>query len=265
MNDLARAVRAAKVAGAIILKHYENPTVSIKNVKDLVTTADIAAEEAIRKQIERAPAYGFLGEETGSVPGKSVWIVDPIDGTRPFSFGTGYFSVSIALASPQEILLGVVYNPVTKELFTAQRGKGATRNGKRLQHINSEKSIKNALVGCAFQYEREELHRLSDLVGMCLVNFSGALDVCHVASGRIDAAVYGLTSCIDHAAAGLIAKESGLMITNYGLPSWDPYELGVIAANPMIHEQIARILSKPLQATSAAETGYKKQVPKFIF
>ncbi|MBI3412466.1 MAG: inositol monophosphatase [Candidatus Aenigmarchaeota archaeon] len=259
-SHLDDAVKAAETAGKILSERFNNPKVKTKNIKDVVTDADLESENAIKKFLmEKYPDYGFLGEETGFKKGNKTWVVDPIDGTRAFSFGIPNFSVSIALVENGKSMVGVVYNPMTGETFTSEKGGGAFFNGKLIGKSAKEKPTEECLVGCTFQYHRKELLKLEENVNVCLVNFSPALDVCRVAQGRIDAAVHGLTEIFDHAAASLIAVESGLKITNFGKKSWDIVDLGILAASPAIHGRLEALFPEPLRNLDKGEKFYTKK------
>ncbi len=256
---LTDAIGAAKIAGKILADKFGHPVIKTKNVKDVVTDADVEAENQIKKFLMRKyPNYGFIGEETGFERKDVTWVVDPLDGTRAFCFGMAYFSVSIALVDGPKTALGVVYNPVAKEMFTAERGKGAFLNGVKIEPPSAEKPIGKCLIGCAFRYSRPELQRLEQNVGMCIVGLSAALDVCRTAQGRIDGAVYGLTNAFDHAAAALVAQECGVTVTNFGRNSWSPYGLGIIAARPKAHRILSGMFPNPLEKLDSLEMSYAK-------
>lgn len=263
MDDLTRAIEAAHIGGAVLLKHFKTPDIRVKNVKDLVTNADIESEEAIRDFLLSNSDDGFFGEETEPVRGKRVWIVDPLDGTWPFSFGVPHFSVSVALCDRTGVLAGAVFDPVMNITYSAQRGRGAFANNEPL-HRTTERPIDQALVSCAFQFSRPELQNLTAAIHYCQLIYSAALDVCQVAAGRIDAAVYGLTSCYDHAAAALIAQEAGVTVTNFGSETWDPYVSGIIAATPKLHAKISALFPTPLQELDDVERCYQPRMPTFI-
>ncbi len=258
MKDLNLAVKAAKIASAILKEHFAEPAVSVKGAKDVITKADTGAEKAIRGFLLGRTDYGFLGEETGIKKGNPTWIVDPIDGTRPFCFGIPHFSTSIALMDGKDTMLGAVCNPMAGEMYTAVKGKGAFMNSRKLS-VRNERPLKEALVSCAFVYGRKELHKLEASVNVCMLNFSCALDVCMVASGRTDAAVYGLTKVYDHSAAALIARETGITVTNFGTKGWDPYAMGIIAAKPGIRSELSRMFPKPLENLGANEKIWVKK------
>ncbi len=263
MSELDLAIRAAQIGGEVVQKYFHSPRTSLKGLKDIITNADIEAEKTIKEFLLSHTDYGFLGEETGSKPGKKVWIVDPIDGTRPFSFGIPHFSTSIALATPKGIQAGVVLNPATKDIFIAGAGKGASWTGQLIKNKRNVPLLEQALVGCAFSYSRSELQKLDNLVGLCLVNFSPALDICNVANGRIHAAVYGLTDACDHTAAALIASETGIIVSNFGSIEWNPYGQGIIAAPEKIHQQLTKLFPYPLANLDRAEQQYPSKKPIF--
>lgn len=264
MKDIDLAVRAAKIGGKILEEYFENPKISMKNVRDLVTNADIDSENAIREFLLGKTDYGFLGEETGTKPGKKIWAVDPLDGTKEFSFGIPHFSVCIALVSRNGTELGVVYNPMINKMFTAEIGKGAFMNKARLRQKKEEKTLKDALVSCCFEYERKEISQINSKAGICLINFSAAASVCNTIAGKSDAAVYGLTRIYDHAAPGLIAQEAGLKVTNFGLDSWNPENFGIVAAKEGLHKELMKIFPEPLEILLKSEKYFTPIKPDFI-
>ncbi len=133
-------VGAARKAGRNLKRDFgevENLQVSIKGPGDFVSNADKRAEEIVRTELEKArPGYSFLGEEGGSSEGTDAthrWIVDPLDGTTNFLHGIPHFAVSIGLQRGDTLVAGVIYNPITEELYTAERGSGAFLNDRRLR------------------------------------------------------------------------------------------------------------------------------------
>jgi len=135
-KELEVAVEAARAAGQVALKHYGGSVaVTLKPDRSPVTQADKEAEQVIVELLRSAfPAYGFLGEEFGAQGDQTVrWIIDPIDGTRNFVRGVPFWATLIGLEENGEVTLGVVYNPVTGDLFHARRGSGAYANGQRIR------------------------------------------------------------------------------------------------------------------------------------
>src|ERR1700726_3380073 len=151
-------VKAAYRAGRSLkrdLGEIENLQVSMKGPRNFVTAADLRAEEIVHGELAKArPEYGFLGEEGGVHAGSDKshrWIVDPLDGTMNFLHGIPHFAISIALEREGTIIAGIVYNPANDELFTAERGKGAFLNDKRLR-VAARKRLADAVVACALPH-----------------------------------------------------------------------------------------------------------------
>ena len=147
-------IKAARLAGRNLKRDFgevEKLQVSLKGPANFVTAADRKAEQVVREELAKArPGYGFLGEEGGMVAGSDkthTWIVDPLDGTSNFLHGIPQFAVSIALQRDDTIVAGLVYNPATDELFTAERGKGAFLNDQRLR-VAARRRLADSVVGC---------------------------------------------------------------------------------------------------------------------
>src|SRR5437879_4281977 len=137
LNVMIKAAHKASRALNRDFGEIEHLQVSVKGPADFATAADRRAEETLRQELERArPGYSFLGEEGGRYEGTDkthCWIVDPLDGTLNFLHSIPHFAISIALERESAIVAGIVYNPVTDELFTAERGKGAFLNDRRIR------------------------------------------------------------------------------------------------------------------------------------
>lgn len=236
------AVAAAKEAGKIILGYYEtNVKVSTKqgNPRNLVTEADKEADALIRRIIlEAFPGHSMVSEENEPKKGNEyVWYVDPLDGTTNYTRHVSYFCVSIALAKGNELLVGVIYNPVTSELYTAKAGRGAFLNGKALKAGNANDLIQS-FVCMDFSYDNAErqkaaavLSRLAMSVKSIRVKGSGALALCEVASGRAEGYVRMGSTPWDYAAGTLIIREAGGAVTDLDGKAWEPESKGVIAAS----------------------------------
>lgn len=142
---------AAKDAGAILLKYYKSHyDIRDKGYHNPVTTADYASDRFLKETLMDAyPDYGWLSEETADSPERHnkdrVWVVDPLDGTKEFIEGIPHFVVSIALVENSQPILGVLYNPITEELFAAEKGEGATLNGKSIT-CSKEINLANCVV-----------------------------------------------------------------------------------------------------------------------
>lgn len=214
-------------AGQIALQYRSRiDTVKIteKGGKDLVTEADIAVENFIRKKLNEAtPDFGFLGEESLETHGgTSRWIVDPIDGTHSFIRGQYFWSISIALETDGEICLGAVYAPLLKDLYVAEKGKGAQKNGLKIQ-ISDTSQLAKAMVGTGFACLRSNLEE-NNLERFCRIAMktmdqrrfgSAALDCCMVGDGQMDAFWEQHLNLYDIAAGALIAAEAGATVTDF--------------------------------------------------
>lgn len=223
------AVRAARQAGAVIAKGFENREklkLEVKGENDYVTQVDKDAEQAIIEKIRQSyPHHSFLGEEGGVIKGDDdtfQWIIDPLDGTTNFIKGIPHFCVSIALKYKGKLDQAVVFDPIRGELFTASRGNGAQLNGYRIR-VNTIKSLSNTVLGTAFPFkQRHRMANFSQQFGLILeqagdVRRSGsaALDLAYVASGRFDGYFEAGLKPWDIAAGELIVREAGGMVTDF--------------------------------------------------
>lgn len=218
------AVKAARRAGDIIARSIElvdSLDVITKAPNDFVSEVDKRAESEIIKILKKAfPDHGFLAEESGVRAGNDYqWIIDPLDGTTNFLHGFPQFSVSIALSYRDQLELGVVYDPMRQELFTAVRGAGAQLNNRRLR-VSARRGLEGALLGTGFPFKD------MDNIDAYLATFktlagktagirrpgSAALDLAYVAAGRLDGFwEFGLSPW-DMAAGILLIKEAGGLV-----------------------------------------------------
>jgi myo-inositol-1(or 4)-monophosphatase len=264
MRDLLTlAVQIAQEAGAMVAARREEAPVEVAATKssptDVVTASDTAAERLIRARLAEArPGDAVLGEEgtapedgapdrppDGPVDGGSDvrWVVDPIDGTVNYLYGIPAYAVSIAAEVDGSVALGVVHNPVSGETWTALAGAGAWLGDRRLR-VGSETDLGRALVATGFSYEVDVRRRQGEQVARMLPRIrdirrigAASLDLCGVATGRLDAFVERGLKPWDLAAGGLVAAEAGarvgglgeepagedlVVVTNPGL--WDPLQ-----------------------------------------
>ena len=194
------AVRAARAAGDVLVRHFdhrEQLNVEQKGINDYVSEADRKAEQEILFHIRRAyPEHAILAEESG-VNGEHevVWIIDPLDGTTNFLRGLAHFAVSIAVQVRGQIDHAVVYNPITQDLYTASRGEGAWLNNRRIR-VSQRKQLDHALLGTGFPFRPEQEAGLEAYLAL-LRYFAprtagirrpgaAALDLAAVASGTYD-------------------------------------------------------------------------------
>jgi len=252
------AVQTAREAGRILAERFGRITeVSHKGEIDLVTEADLASERFIIERIRNYyPRHAILAEESGpSDAGERrsdyVWIVDPLDGTTNYAHGYPVFAVSIALEHQGEILLGVVYDPMRDELFAAERGAGATLNGRRIR-VSDVEDLNKAMLCTGFPYdvrERGEFvrHFRNFIMTAQAVRRDGsaALDLAYVASGRFDGFWEEGLNPWDVAAGALLVEEAGGRVTDYQGRPFSIYRAPVLASNGLVHEAMMRVLAAP--------------------
>jgi myo-inositol-1(or 4)-monophosphatase len=260
-TELTVATDAARRAGGLQLEHYERlERIVHKGPRDVVTEVDNLSEELILGSIRGLfPEDAFLAEESGAHRSRSgtdptagsgrAWIVDPLDGTVNYANGIPIFCVSIGLAIDGEPVLGVVYDPVRDELFSALRGEGARLDGEPIHHPAKEK-LSDCVVSLALPARgfagRER--KVRGAVRVSRVLGSACLALAYVANGRFDAFVQvrGLSSW-DIAAAGLIAVEGGATVTDRAGGPWFDITrktrgASTIAAAPIHHSTLLELL-----------------------
>jgi myo-inositol-1(or 4)-monophosphatase len=216
---------------------------------DVVTESDTAAEELIRERLLAArPGDGLVGEEGASVSGGSgvEWVVDPIDGTVNYLYGIPQYAVSIAAVVEGRVVAGVVHNPAGAETWTATRGGGAALNGRPVLESGCDR-LDRALVATGFGYDPRRRARQADLLRNVVpyvrdIRRAGAasLDLCAVATGRVDAYYERGLKAWDLAAGGLIAEEAGAVVA--GLRGAAAGEDLVIAAGPALFTELHDLL-----------------------
>ncbi|HRO84612.1 MAG TPA: inositol monophosphatase family protein [Niabella sp.] len=252
-NILHKAV----MAGAEEILRFFNHSFKISNKEgrnNLVTEADHASEKAILEVIKtNFPGHSILTEETGNLPQESdyKWIVDPIDGTINFAHGIPINCVSIGLEFRGEMIMGMVYNPHLKELFFAEKGKGATLNDKPIKVSRETDVMKSCLVtGFPYIYlniPNGPLDIFERLIreGVPVRRLgSAAIDLCWVACGRFDGFYEHKLEPWDSAAGSLIVKEAGGKVTDFTGGEFSVYQHRILATNGIIHDQMLNIINK---------------------
>jgi myo-inositol-1(or 4)-monophosphatase len=253
-NFLEAAVEIAQEAGKILREEMERPlSISYKGDFDLVTQADRRSEALIVGRLQKYfPEHAVAAEEgTGKDTASEYrWHVDPLDGTTNFAHGYPCFCVSMALACKKELQLGVIYNPIYNELFTAARGEGAFFNGKRIRCSQID-AIKNSLLCTGFPNHNREANPNVHLYWDFTLRSHGvrrdgsaALDLAYVAMGRFESFwEFGLNPW-DTAAGVVLVEEAGGKITDM---NGQPYVLGgpsILASNGPIHAEMIRVASE---------------------
>jgi myo-inositol-1(or 4)-monophosphatase len=250
-------IESALGTGKILMK-YLNKAHKIERKEDqgIVTEADKAAENYLLKRIfKEYPQSSVLTEESGEFKksGTWTWVIDPLDGTTNYAHGFPWFCVSIGLYDSGNAVAGVVYNPVSKEMFFAEKGKGAFLNGKRIR-VSKTKNLKDALLGTGFYYSKgqtliEEIEiftRMNEAALGVRRPGAAALDLAYVACGRYDAFWERRLSSWDVAAGMLMVKEAGGKISNYSGGETDMYAGEIIASNGHLHRRMVNLIQKSL-------------------
>ena len=255
---LDTAVKATRAGGRVLLRFFTKDFhVDYKGEINLVTEADHEAEAVIIRTIQRAfPDHSFLAEESGEQPAQHSskaqykWIIDPLDGTTNFAHAFPVFCVSVALEVRGEVIVGVVYDPVRRELFTAEKGCGANLNGVPMK-VSQTKKIGQALLVTGFAYNiRKALKNNLDHFTSFSLRAQGvrrmgsaALDLCYVACGRFDGFWEMKLSPWDTAAGFLIAAEAGATVTDFSNQLFHVDFKEIVASNGRIHREMLEVLA----------------------
>lgn len=259
------AIQAARNASKILLRfidHIDSIKVDTKNRNDFVTEVDRLAEQEIINVIRKAyPNHGILAEESGRLEGNDYcWIIDPLDGTTNYIHGFPQYAISIAAKLRDKTEVGVIYDPIRHEMFTAARGAGAQLNNQRLR-VSSRVTLENALIGTGFPFhETSQLERCMALFRAIFPKAEGrhagsaALNLAYVASGRLDGYWEALLQEWDYAAGLLLVQEAGGLIGDFhGKP--DYLDTGdIVAANPKIFKLLVECIEEALLPSRATMT-----------
>ena len=251
-------VQAALKAGKSLGRDFgevQNLQVSVKGPSDFVSQADIKAEKIVRDELLKArPTYGFLGEEGGEeigTDGAHRWIVDPLDGTTNFLHGIPQFAVSIALERSGEIVAGVIFNPATDELYTAERGGGAFLNDRRIR-VAARKQLSDTVVCCGVphlgrgnhgKFLVELRHVMSETAGVRRMG-AAALDLAYVAAGRFDGFWEAELSPWDIAAGIVLIREAGGFVSDMGGANNMLESRSVVAGNEYIQKALLEVVNR---------------------
>lgn len=252
------AILAAQKAGEVLKKGFDTTLVtsSKEGIHNLCTDYDEKIEKLIIDAIkEDFPDHIFLGEEFGELgknPQAIRWIIDPIDGTVNFAHSIPVFATSIAATFQGKALCGVVYNPMTNELFVAEKGAGAYLNGSRL-NVSKTRVLAESFLATGFPYNCNENPKgcINHFMAFAKLGIpirrlgSAALDLAYLAAGRYDGFWEVSLKPWDFAVGGLLIEEAGGIITNYeNHPLTTDSESTVVASNGLIQEQIVNFLKQ---------------------
>jgi myo-inositol-1(or 4)-monophosphatase len=231
-----------------------------EGINNLVTEVDHASEKAILEVIKKNhPDHQILTEESGALVQDSQykWIIDPIDGTVNFAHRIPICCISIGLEHNGQMILGAVYNPYIKEMFIAERGKGATLNDRPISVSKKDKVINACMVtGFPYTYLDEpngplEVFERFIRRGVPVRRLgSAAMDLCWVAAGRFDAFYEHKLQAWDSAAGFLIVEEAGGTVTDMKGGPYSPYQPGIIASNGILHEELLEWIKGNVPANS---------------
>lgn len=254
MDELDTAILAAKKAGGLLRDNFKfKHQVTYKGIINLVTDLDNESERLITEVLKQSfPDYGFFGEEGSLIKGNgdARWIVDPIDGTSNYAHAYPLFAISIALEVKGKVVLGVVYNPLLDETFTAQKGKGAFLNGETI-HVTDLTDLGKAILASGFPYDVwtnpinncQEWNRFIKRSVSVRCDGVASIDLAHVAAGRIDGYWELDLEPWDMAAGALIVQEAGGQVSQCSGKSFSIYHRSVLASNRTLHEPMLKVLN----------------------
>lgn len=250
------AIGVARDAGALLRDRLGTRIdISHKGSINLVTDVDLASEKLIREAISTYyPRHEILAEEGGLTESSSEyrWVVDPLDGTTNYAHGYPVFCVSIALEHQGEIVVGVVYDPMREELFTAERGGGAALNSRPIR-VSMIDDLTQGILSTGFPYDikTSKLTNLDHWANFAMNaqalrrDGAAALDLCYVACGRYDGFWELNLSPWDTAAGALIVAEAGGRVTDFTGGAFSNYKPEVVASNGKIHDLMIEVLETP--------------------
>ena len=234
-------IKAGEKASKILIRDFgeiENLQVSKKGPTDFVTNSDLKTEKIIIEELKKAkPHYSIISEETGIENNKdknNTWIIDPIDGTVNFLHGVPHFAISIALKSNNEIISGLIFDPIKNEMFYAEKNNGAYFNNQRIR-VSKKNELNNCLFVTGGKIEKEP--DLPFRKSGC-----AALDMAYVASGRYDGYFQNNLKLWDIAAGIVLIKEAGGVLNDIDLSTHE--NVKIIASSPNINAKLLEKLNK---------------------
>ncbi len=238
-SNLNIMIKAAEKASKSVIRDFgevEKLQVSRKGPRDFVTKTDKYVEKILIEELGKAKKnYSFLSEEAGSINNKdkeNIWIIDPIDGTTNFLHGIPHFAICIALKSKDEIISGLIFDPIKDEMFFAEKNKGAFLNNQRLRV-----SSKNSIEDCLFSSNHEGV-KFSNLNMRC--SGCAALDMAYVASGRLDGFFHNRINLWDIAAGALLVIEAGGTVNDFN--QFDNNNINIRASSSSISNEMLKNL-----------------------
>lgn len=241
------ALLAVKEAGNVLEKNFGKVAkFSRKKDLSLLTTVDLRADIIITKIIKRNfPSHNIVSEESGGEYGKEfTWLIDPLDGTTNYTLNFPFFSVSLALLYNEKPILGLVFNPISKELYFAERGKGAYLNKKKIS-VNNNSNLSRATLGFSRGTDLARGTKILSKIAPHIRTFrfwgSSNLDICQVASGKIDG-YFTVKSPYDVIAGVLIVKEAGGKATDFKGLEYNRQSQNLLITNGKIHNKLIKLI-----------------------
>ncbi len=254
LNVMVQAARKASRGLVRDFGEVENLQVSRKGPADFVSAADRHAEQVLFEGLSRArPGFGFVMEESGERPGTDAshrWIVDPLDGTTNFLHGVPHFAISVALERDDVLIAGLVFDPISGDLYLAERGKGASLNDRRIR-VSARSARIDCLFGCGMPFAGQgDCERFAGELARIQGNVAGirrfgatSLDLAYVASGRLEGFWDHDLKIWDMAAGVLLVREAGGGISDFaGRDQWATSG-SIVASNQLMHQQLLRWLA----------------------
>lgn len=263
MNVMLRAVEKAARSLTRDFGEVEQLQVSLKGPGDFVSAADMRAEKILHEELLKArPGFGFLMEEQGEIAGTDGeyrWIIDPLDGTTNFLHGLPHWAISVALEFRGEIVAGVVYDPIKDEMFRAEKGGGAFMRNKRLR-VSGRKDLNLSVIASGdpaiqnpnkARYLRQTELLMKSVAGIRRYG-AASLDLTYVAAGRYEGYWEEGLKPWDVAAGMLIVREAGGIVGTVSGKGDPVHDGDIIAANPLLMDNLRKILSSASKETAAA-------------
>ncbi len=259
------ALQLARGAGEIAIAYFRKPArldIREKGLHDLVTQADLEIDRYLSDALRRAfPEDGIVTEESGGDWADRVWVIDPLDGTQNFARGIGHFAISIAFHQAGRTEIGVVYNPVSNEMFAARRGLGAFCNGEPIA-VRPPALPRDAVVDAGYSSKRpvaDYLTLLMRLTGASygfLQNGSAAMGLAHVASGRIDGYCELFLNSWDVLAGALLVEEAGGWVSDFAADGGLLHGNAILACTPSLRTSLQALTgigqARPPEAAALA-------------
>ena len=244
------ATQAVQEAGDIIIARFQREMrTSYKDRTHIVTDVDLVAEKVMMALLrEEFPSFGIITEESENTAGDSpfAWIIDPLDGTRNYAYGIPHFCISLALAQGEEVLLGIIYDPLREEFFRAEKGRGAFRNDVPVS-VSKKETVQGSLIGFDMGYDAEKGQEMLEVasalwpgVQSVRVMGSAALGLAYAACARLDIYLHLSLSPWDLAAGILLVEEAGGAISELDGQPVSIQSKSVIATSKAIHEDFMR-------------------------